>query len=80
MEEPKSDAKSIQQRVNAILSSYHERNKVFAAAVTAEEVEELEYLLARAEVELRGAQRKVDALREQLGDRRSRTTGIDAPD
>ncbi len=67
-----STDKSIQQRVNAILSTYHDREKVFAAQATAEEVEELEYLLARAESELRAMQRKVDQLRSQLEDKRAK--------
>ncbi len=71
----KTTAESIQSRVNAILSTYHERERVFASrlqvyTVTPEEVEELEYHLARAEVELREVQRRVDSLRAELESKR----------
>ncbi|MFV8817487.1 hypothetical protein [Haliea sp. E17] len=70
MAEQKPTVESIQQRINAVLSSYHNRERVFAAQASAEEVEELEYHLARAEGQLRELQRRVDRLRAELDSKR----------
>jgi len=65
---------SIQQRISAILDySNGGSERSFAAPLTqqqVEEVEELEYMLARAEAELRVAQTRVDALRRELNNKR----------
>lgn len=66
---------SIQQRISAILdySSGSTGGRSFAAPLSPDEVkevEELEYMLARAEAELRVAQTRVDALRRELNNKR----------
>lgn len=65
--------KSIKQCVDAVLSDYTGRNNVFASPPQAEEVEHLEYELARALTELRLIQHRVDRLTAQL--RRTRGGG-----
>jgi len=62
--------KSIQDRISHILGKYHARHKHFGALESTEEVEELEYLLARAENEMREAYARVVKLRIQLENRR----------
>ena len=58
----------LSQRVADYLRTENPVTKVFAAKESAAEVELDEYLLQRAEAELRQAQEKVTEIRERLAD------------
>jgi hypothetical protein len=58
--------KSMQNRISSILSHDRPVKRDFGAWNQAEEVEEIEYLLARAEANLRDAQTRVDELKRKL--------------
>lgn len=64
------DPTPIQARINDILSSGRSSQRTFAGAELAAEVDELEYLLAKAELELRSAEGRVEELRRELQDKR----------
>lgn len=66
MADEQESGHSIQQRIYAILSDGQERKNFVPPPAPPEEVEELEYRLARAEIELREAQARVDQLRLEL--------------
>lgn len=65
-EQPKS---SIHQRIYAILSDNNNRKSFFPSPEQAQEIEELEYQLARAESDLRAAEARVERLRAELAKR-----------
>jgi len=62
--------RSIRQCVDAVLADYTARDSIFASPPQAEEVEQLEYQLARALNELRAIQRRVDRLVGELEQKR----------
>ncbi len=61
---------SLQGRVEDYLRQYNTDSNSFVMAAEAAEAELEEYLLERAEAELREAQAKVDAIKKQMQDRR----------
>ena len=61
---------SLQRRVEDYLRQYNTDDNSFVMAAEAAEAELEEYLLKRAETELREAQSKVDAIKKQIQDRR----------
>ena len=61
---------SLQRRVEDYLRQYNTDGNSFVRAAEAAEAELEEYLLKRAETELREAQSKVDAIKKQIQDRR----------
>ncbi len=58
--------KSMQNRISSILSRDRSVKRDFGAWNQAEDAEEIEYLLARAEADLRDAQTRVDELKRKL--------------
>jgi hypothetical protein len=62
------DKKSMHNRISNILSPSRSEQRNFGTwnQTQAEDAEEIEYLLARAEVELRAAQARVDELKRKL--------------
>ena len=60
--------KSMQNRISSILSRNRPDKRDFGVwnQAQAEDAEEIEYLLARAEAELREAQARVDELKQKL--------------
>jgi len=60
--------KSMQNRISSILSRNRSDKRDFGVwnQAHAEDAEEIEYLLARAEAELREAQARVDELKQKL--------------
>lgn len=58
--------KSMQNRISSILSRDRSVKSDFGAWNQAEDAEEIEYLLARAEADLRDAQTRVDELKRKL--------------
>ena len=61
---------SLQRRVEDYLRQYNTHGNSFVMAAEAAEAELEEYLLKRAETELREAQSKGDAIKKQIQDRR----------
>jgi division protein CdvB (Snf7/Vps24/ESCRT-III family) len=61
--------KSMHNRISSILSGERSVQRNFGTwnQTEAEDAEEIEYLLARAEVDLRAAQARVDELKKRLG-------------
>jgi hypothetical protein len=66
MKEDRENGTSLQQRVNSYLREEQPGDGVFAAPVQAAEAELKEYLLQRAETELRATQARIEALRQEL--------------
>jgi hypothetical protein len=62
----KDNETSMHNRISSILSRNRSDQKVFGVSSQAEDAEEIEYLLARAEVDLRAAQARVDELKLKL--------------
>ena len=60
----------IQDRINDILNSGRSAQRTFAGAELAAEVDELEFLLAKAELELRSAEARAEELRLELQEKR----------
>ena len=60
------NVKSMEHRISSILGRNRAEQRDFAPCDQAEDAEELEYLLARAEVSLRDAQARVEELQEKL--------------
>lgn len=60
----------IQARINDILNSGRSAQRTFAGAELAAEVDELEFMLARAELDLRSAEARVEELRRELQEKR----------
>ena len=58
--------KSMQHRISGILTCDRSDRRDFGARAQAGDAEEIEYLLARAEANLRGAQARVDELKQKL--------------
>ena len=58
--------KSLQERVNSFLRCSTLRREAFSARPSREEIAFHEYLLERAEMQLRAAQAKVDELKQKL--------------
>lgn len=58
--------KSMQHRISNILTRDRSGRRDFAAVIQAESAEETEYLLARAESDLREAQARVYELKRKL--------------
>jgi hypothetical protein len=58
--------KSMQNRISGILTRDRSGQRDFGAWHQAEDAEETEYLLARAEADLRVAQARVDELKRKL--------------
>ena len=60
--------KSMHNRISSILSGNRSEQRDFGAwnQAQAEDAEEIEYLLARAEADLREAQARVDELKRKL--------------
>ena len=58
--------KSLQERVNSILRGSPSRQAVFSAKPSKDEIAFHEYLLEKAEIELRAAQAQVDELKQKL--------------
>jgi hypothetical protein len=60
--------KSMHNRISSILSGNRSEQRDFGAwnQAQAEDAEEIEYLLARAEADLRAAQARVDELKRKL--------------
>ena len=61
--------KSMHNRISSILSGERSVKRNFGTwnQAQAEDAEEIEYLLARAEIDLRSAQARVDELKKRLG-------------
>jgi len=57
---------SIHQRISNVLKSGSSRPPVFTAVESSLEVDRLEFQLARAQIELRAAQQRVDELSRAL--------------
>jgi len=62
------DEKSMHNRISSILSRNRSEQRNFGTwnQAQAEDAEEIEYLLARAEADLRAAQARVDELKQKL--------------
>jgi hypothetical protein len=60
------NVKSMEHRISNILGGDRAGQRDFAPCAQAEDAEELEYLLARAEVSLRDAQARVEELQGKL--------------
>ena len=58
--------KSMQHRISGILTCDRSDRRDFGAPLQAEDTDEIEYLLARAEADLREAQTRVDELKRKL--------------
>ena len=58
--------KSIQHRISGILTCDRSDRRDFGAPLQTEDAEEIEYLLARAEADLREAQARVGELKRKL--------------
>lgn len=66
MVEYKDNEKSMHNRISSILSRKDADQRDFVVWNQAEDAEEIEYLLARAEADLRAAQLRVDELKRKL--------------
>jgi len=66
MVEYKDNEKSMHNRINSILSRKDSDQRDFGVWNQAEDAEEIEYLLVRAEADLRAAQLRVDELKRKL--------------
>ena len=62
----KDNEKSMHNRISSILSRNRSDQRDFGVSNQAEDAEEIEYLLARAEADLRAAQARVDELKLKL--------------
>ena len=58
--------KSIHSRISSILTRDGSDKREFGSCAQADDAEEVEYLLARAEADLRKAQARVDELKRKL--------------
>ena len=58
--------KSLQERVNSLLRGSPSSREAFSARPSKDEIGFHEYLLEKAELELRAAQAQVDELRQKL--------------
>lgn len=65
----------MQDRINDILNSGRSTNRTFAATEQAAEVDELEFQLARAEVDLCSARTRVEEINRKLTAKRRRVSG-----
>ena len=66
MERHEDSNKSMQNRISSILCRDRPEQREFGAWHQAEDAEEIEYLLARAEADLREAQARVNELKLKL--------------
>jgi len=66
MVEHKDNEISMHNRISSILSRNRSDRMDFGVSSQAEDAEEIEYLLARAEADLRAAQARVDELKLKL--------------
>jgi len=66
MVEHKDNEKTMHNRISSILSRNRSDRREFSALNQADDAEEIEYLLARAEDDLREAQARVDELKRKL--------------
>lgn len=76
-QDPNHQTGSIHQCISNVLSNNHPERRVFAPVEAAIEVDRLEFQRARARMDLRAAQERVDELTRELERRQARVSHTD---